>query len=491
MKSLRGRGKRILVAATICSMGLALSAPPPIAGQMMTQQQRELQQAQENARGEQAMAAKRLEAFLRDEERPQGCQLFAEWSPRLYAIAVGPSAEQRGLRRGDRIKTINTENVTTLDDVKRILTSLPVGITSVSLIVERTSLMLERETRDVPLSIQCRSDKVRWEAKRKALEAMKDGRWNDCFLGMREVIQEWGTALTGDIEVRGLCAYYDARLKARPIGPDDAQSLYDWRRAQIAEARYDPGALDRVRGDVLTGANVLRTWNAKNLAEDLEHQLKEAAMRTKFDPDDDSGHAQGTGVLARPDGTILTAAHVVHRAKHIMVHCPGRKEAVGRTESVARSLDLAVVRTTLTNTAYLSLAPARSARMGESLFTIGFPAAVILGREAKLTEGTVSALSGPGGETSFLQITAPVQPGNSGGPVVNYQGHIVGIVSSTIAALPFIMATGTVPQNINYAVKSDYARPLFEQPAARPGAGSRAEAFERAKSSTCRIEVDI
>ena len=53
------------------------------------------------------------------------------------------------------------------------------------------------------------------------------------------------------------------------------------------------------------------------------------------------------------------------------------------------------------------------------------------------------------------------------------------------------MATGTVPQNINYAVKSDYARPLFEQPATRPGAGSRAEAFERAKSATCRIEVDI
>jgi len=173
------------------------------------------------------------------------------------------------------------------------------------------------------------------------------------------------------------------------------------------------------------------------------------------------------------------------------VHCPGRKEAVGRTESVARSLDLAVVRTSLANTAYLSLAPARSARMGESLFTIGFPAAVLLGQEAKLTEGTVSALSGPGGETSYLQITAPVQPGNSGGPAVNYQGHIVGIVSSTIAALPFIMATGTMPQNINYAVKSDYARPLFEQPATRPGAGSRAEAFERAKSATCRIEVDI
>jgi hypothetical protein len=98
-----------------------------------------------------------------------------------------------------------------------------------------------------------------------------------------------------------------------------------------------------------------------------------------------------------------------------------------------------------------------------------------LGQEAKLTEGTVSALSGPGGETSYLQITAPVQPGNSGGPVVNYQGHIVGIVSSTIAALPFIMATGTVPQNINYAVKSR----TESTPHLRPsGAASHLDPFE-------------
>ena len=106
--------------------------------------------------------------------------------------------------RSQQIKTINAENVATLDDVKRILTSLPVGVTSVNLIVERTALMLERESRDVSLHGRCRSDRARWEAKKKALEAMKDGRWNDCFLGMREVIQEWGGGLTGDIEVRGL-----------------------------------------------------------------------------------------------------------------------------------------------------------------------------------------------------------------------------------------------------------------------------------------------
>ena len=481
----------IAIAGTICALGAVLYLPPPLhAQQMQTQEQRELAQARENAKWEQTSAAKRLEAFLRDEPGPGACQLFIEWSPRLYAIAVGPHAEQNGVRRGDRIKAIGLENVATLDDVKRILTTRPVGVTAVDITVSRRSPMAERETREVPLTVQCRSDRVRWEAKKKALEAMKDGRWNDCFLSMRDVIQEWGAGLTGDIEVRGLCAYYDARLKARPIGQDDARSLYDWRLAQISEARYDPGALDRVRGDVLSSANVLRSWNAKNLGEDLESQLKEAGMRARADPEEDSGHVQGTGVLARPDGTLLTAAHVVHGARHIVVHCPGRKEAVARTESIARSLDLAVIRTGMTNTAYLSLAPARTAKVGEPLFAIGFPVSALLGSEPKLTEGTVSALSGMGGETSYLQITVPVQPGNSGGPLVNTQGFIAGIVSARISDLPFLMATGMVAQNVNYAVKADYARPLYEQPAPRPAAASRAEAYERAKGATCRIEVD-
>jgi S1-C subfamily serine protease len=480
---------RTVTGAALWALGVILCAPSPLHAQQ-TQPDRELAQARENAKWEQGNAAKRLETFLKDEPKPNPCQIFVEWSPRLYAIAAGPTAEQNGLRRGDRLKSMNGDTVTTLDDLKRILTALPVGTTSVDLVVKRSSGFGERDTRDVPLRTQCRSDKTRWEAKKNALEAMKDGRWNDCLLAMRDVIREWGMGLTGDVAVRGLCSYYDARLKGRPIGPEDAQGLYDWRHSQILEARYDPGALDRVRGDVLSSANILRGWNSKNLAEDLEHQLKEATARSKFDPDDDSGHVQGTGVLARPDGTILTAAHVVHRAKHIVVHCPGRKETVARMDSITRNLDLAVIKTGLTNTAYLSLAPARSARVGEQVFTIGFPVSALLGSEPKLTEGTVSSLSGFASESSYLQITVPIQPGNSGGPLVNALGQIVGIVVASVPDLPFLFTTGAVAQNVNYAVKADYARPLFEQPTARPAAGGRTEALERARGATCRIEVD-
>ena len=190
-----------------------------------------------------------------------------------------------------------------------------------------------------------------------------------------------------------------------------------------------------MRGDVLSSANVLRAWNARNLAEDLEAQLKETALRARYDPADDSGHVQGAGVLARPDGTILTAAHLVSRAKHIVVHCPGRKETVARPEALARSLDLAVIKTDLGSTAYLSLASSRATRIGEPLFTIGFPVSAALGSAPRLTEGMVSALSGLGGETSYLQITVPVRarplrraarqhPGSARGPPLDLRSTI-------------------------------------------------------------------
>jgi len=263
---------RAVTVAALWTLGVILTAAAPLDAQQ-AQPDRELAQARENAKWEQATAAKRLETFLKNEPTPHPCQIFVEWRPRLYAIAAGTNAQQNGERRGDRLKSINAEAVATLDDLTRILTGVPPGTTAVNIVVERSLSALAREGRDVQLRVQCRSDKARWEARKEALEAMKDGRWVDCSPGMREVIQEWEVGRTGDVEVRGLCAYYDARLTGRPIGPDDAQSVYDWRLAQILEARYDPGALDRVRGDVLPSANVLRGWNAKDLAEDLELQL--------------------------------------------------------------------------------------------------------------------------------------------------------------------------------------------------------------------------
>ena len=138
---------------------------------------------------------------------------------------------------------------------------------------------------------------------------------------------------------------------------------------------------------------------------------------------------------------------------------------------------------------YLSLGKAGALQLGDSVFTIGYPATDILGPEPKFTDGSISSLSGLGGEASLLQMTVPVQPGNSGGPVVNGQGYAVGVVTSSAAVRPFLKATGTLPQNINWAVKADYAAPFFEAPAAQPAAGDRTEAISRTIKATCMVEA--
>jgi hypothetical protein len=76
------RHMRAVTAAALWALGLILSAPPPLHAQQAVPD-RELAQARENAKWEQASAAKRLEAFLKDEPKPQPCQIFVEWSPRL------------------------------------------------------------------------------------------------------------------------------------------------------------------------------------------------------------------------------------------------------------------------------------------------------------------------------------------------------------------------------------------------------------------------
>jgi S1-C subfamily serine protease len=126
--------------------------------------------------------------------------------------------------------------------------------------------------------------------------------------------------------------------------------------------------------------------------------------------------------------------------------------------------------------------------MGDKVFTIGFPVSLVLGKEAKYTEGVVSSISGIKDTSSLLQITVPVQPGNSGGPLVNEKGEVVGIITSSAAILPFVKESGTLPQNINWAVKADYLRPLIELPETERRELSREQLIDCVKKATFFIE---
>ena len=128
------------------------------------------------------------------------------------------------------------------------------------------------------------------------------------------------------------------------------------------------------------------------------------------------------------------------------------------------------------------------------MVVVGFPLPGLLASEAIVTTGTVSALAGIGNDTRFLQITAPVQPGNSGGPLLDEGGHIVGIVVSKLNAMIIAKATGDIPQNINFAIKGAVAKSFLDSQSVEyeTGASSKtlasAEIGAAAKKFTLPLE---
>lgn len=102
------------------------------------------------------------------------------------------------------------------------------------------------------------------------------------------------------------------------------------------------------------------------------------------------------------------------------------------------------------------------ASMGEKVFTIGFPHIDLLGKLPKFTDGTISSLAGLQDEPTTYQISIPVQSGNSGGPLINERGEVVGVVVSKLDAANVFQWTGDLPQNVNYAVKAVYLRSLLD-----------------------------
>ncbi len=107
------------------------------------------------------------------------------------------------------------------------------------------------------------------------------------------------------------------------------------------------------------------------------------------------------------------------------------------------------------------------------MVAVGFPLPGLLASEANVTTGTVSALAGIGNDTRFLQMTAPVQPGNSGGPLLDLEGRVVGVVVSKLDALKVASATGDIPQNVNFAIKAGVVRSFLDASGVAPGGRSR------------------
>jgi S1-C subfamily serine protease len=206
--------------------------------------------------------------------------------------------------------------------------------------------------------------------------------------------------------------------------------------------------------------------------------------------------SSGSGFAVTEAGHLVTNEHVVSKCSTVTVK-QGEHELTGTIAFRDSAADLALIR--LTNSTKMSFARLRQSsdlKMGDQAIAYGFPLRGSLADEGNLTLGNVSAMHGLKNNPNEIQISAPVQPGNSGGPLLDSSGNVIGVVNGKLDALNALARNGDIPQNINFAI----SLPVLKEFLAGNGvptteAASRFElrpdeVGERAKAFTYAIECD-
>jgi len=158
----------------------------------------------------------------------------------------------------------------------------------------------------------------------------------------------------------------------------------------------------------------------------------------------------GSGFFVSSQGHIASNAHVIGFCREVKVYEEGKEIFL---DIIATDMvnDIGLVKGKFKNTRYLNI-KVSGAELGEDIVAFGYPLVDKLSDSVKLTKGIVSALSGPYNNIALIQIDAALQPGNSGGPVLNMSGQVVGIASSGLAKLKMVKEEQVLPENVNFAV---------------------------------------
>jgi len=182
-----------------------------------------------------------------------------------------------------------------------------------------------------------------------------------------------------------------------------------------------------------------------------EAPVKDAAKPTQ--------HAFGTGFFVSSDGEILTNNHVVAGCRNLTIKGGLPVQVISRNPAS----DLAVVKAEIRPDQIAVFRSGPSPKLGDTVVTFGFPLPGVLSSEGNASTGILSATAGLQNDIRFVQISAPVQPGNSGGPVFDTSGHVIGVVVAKLDAMRVAQFTGDIPQNVNFAVHWSEVRALLDE----------------------------
>lgn len=212
-----------------------------------------------------------------------------------------------------------------------------------------------------------------------------------------------------------------------------------------AQLRYDG---ENVYSVIYTGGELIKKYPTASMYAEALRKTQELAKPTNW---------TGTG-FALKDNCVVTNYHVVEGAKSISIRGINGSFTKSYSADVIATdkyNDLAILKVngvTIPSANIPYSIKTNTAEVGEEIFVLGYPLTATMGDEIKLTTGVVSSRSGFQGDVSLYQISAPIQPGNSGGPLFDSKGNIIGIVS----------AKHTGAENVGYAIKASYLRNLVE-----------------------------
>lgn len=199
----------------------------------------------------------------------------------------------------------------------------------------------------------------------------------------------------------------------------------------------------------------------------------------------------GTAFFINTSGQLLTAAHVARDCVHMEAVQDGTKLPV-RLKATSDLLDVAVLDSGVPRAGALALRRDQEIVLGESVTSVGYPLRGLLGDSANVTRGNISSSKGIRGSMGMFQFSAPIQPGNSGGPIVSDNGELLGMAVSTLNA-ETLAKRGLIPQNVNFALDARYLAMFLRRDqvpfdVTQPqGPGSMQTANQAALSSTVQF----
>ena len=159
----------------------------------------------------------------------------------------------------------------------------------------------------------------------------------------------------------------------------------------------------------------------------------------------------GSGFFVGTEGYFVTNAHVVGDATKAEIIFAD-KVLQAKVINVSKAVDLAVLKTS-EKVPGIELGE-ENPDLGLDVYAIGFPNPDLQGTEVKVTKGVISSRKGFNNDDTRFQIDAAIQPGNSGGPLCDASGKLVGVIVSALNAVYVAKETGSIPQNVNYAIKN-------------------------------------